>query len=110
MQSAKKERIRESLLSMEDESELPLVEYQDQRPTPEKQVESREAQEILEWALQMVKKPNHRVAWILRHLEGCSIAEISQTLQRKEGTVKIWIFRCTEELRQILTRKGLKWV
>lgn len=106
----KKERIRESLLSMEDESELPLVEYQDQRPTPEKQVESREAQEILEWALQMVKKPNHRVAWILRHLEGCSIAEISQTLQRKEGTVKIWIFRCTEELRQILTRKGLKWV
>lgn len=106
----KKERIRESLLSMEDESELPLVEYQDQRPTPEKQVESREAQEILEWALQMVKKPNHRVAWILRHLEGYSIAEISQTLQRKEGTVKIWIFRCTEELRQILTRKGLKWV
>ncbi len=106
----KKERIREALLSMEDESELPLVEYQDQRPTPEKQVESREAQEILEWALQMVKKPNHRVAWILRHLEGYSIAEISQTLQRKEGTVKIWIFRCTEELRQILTRKGLKWV
>ena len=106
----KKERIREALLSMEDESELPLVEHQDQRPTPEKQVESREAQEILEWALEMVKKPNHRVAWILRHLEGCSIAEISQTLQRKEGTVKIWIFRCTEELRQILTRKGLKWV
>ena len=70
---------------MEDESELPLVEHQDHRPTPEKQVESQEAQEILEWALQMVKKPNHRVAWILRHLEGCSIAEISQTLQRKEG-------------------------
>ena len=97
----KKERIREALLSMEDESELPLVEYQDQRPTPEKQVESREAQEILEWALQMVKKPNHRVAWILRHLEGYSIAEISQTLQRKEGTVKIWILRCTEEPKPV---------
>lgn len=106
----KKERIREALLSMEDESEVPLVEYEDSRPTPDKQVESQEAQEVLEQALQLVKKPNHRVAWILRHLEGYSIAEISQTLQRKEGTVKIWIFRCTEELRQILTRKGLQWV
>ena len=106
----KKERIREALLSMEDESEVPLVEYKDSRPTPDKQVESQEAQEVLEQALQLVKKPNHRVAWILRHLEGYSIAEISQTLQRKEGTVKIWIFRCTEELRQILTRKGLQWV
>ena len=71
---------------------------------------AKEAREILEQALQQVTKPNHRVAWILRHLEGCSIAEISQGLQRKEGTVKIWIFRCTQELRQILSRKGIKWV
>jgi RNA polymerase sigma-70 factor (ECF subfamily) len=107
----KKERVRETLLSMEDETGVaPLSEYEDSKPTPDKIVESQEAQEILEQALQQVTKPNHRTAWILRHLEGCSIAEISQLLQRKEGTVKIWIFRCTEELRQILTRKGLKWV
>ena len=107
----KKERIRETLLGMEDESDVsPLSEYEDSRPTPDKAVEFQEAQEILEQALQQVTKPNHRTAWVLRHLEGCSIAEISQLLQRKEGTVKIWIFRCTEELRQILTRKGLKWV
>ena len=106
----KKGRIRETLLSLEDESEVPLSEYEDSRPKPDREVESWEAQQILEQALQQVKKPNHRIAWILRHLEGFSIAEISQTLQRKEGTVKIWIFRCTEELRQILTRKGLKWV
>ena len=106
----KKERIRESLLSMEDEADVPLSEYEDSKPTPDKQLEAQEAQEILEQALQQVTKPNHRVAWILRHLEGCSIAEISQGLQRKEGTVKIWIFRCTQELRQILSRKGIKWV
>ena len=106
----KKERIRESLLSMEDEADVPLSEYEDSKPTPDKQLESQEAQEILEQALQQVTKPNHRLAWILRHLEGCSIAEISGVLQRKEGTVKIWIFRCTQELRQILNRKGIQWV
>ena len=106
----KKERIRESLLSMEDEADVPLSEYEDSKPTPDKQLESQEAQEILEQALQQVTKPNHRLAWILRHLEGCSIAEISGVLQRKEGTVKIWIFRCTQELRQILHRKGIQWV
>jgi RNA polymerase sigma-70 factor (ECF subfamily) len=106
----KKERIRETLLGMEDEADVPLSQYKDNRPTPDKQIESREAQEILEQALHQVTKPNHRIAWILRHLEGCSIAEISQTLQRKEGTVKIWIFRCTQELRQILIRKGLQWI
>jgi RNA polymerase sigma-70 factor (ECF subfamily) len=106
----KKERIRESLLSMEDEADVPLSEYRDSKPSPDKQLESQEAQEILEQALQQVTKPNHRLAWILRHLEGCSIAEISGVLQRKEGTVKIWIFRCTQELRQILNRKGIQWV
>jgi RNA polymerase sigma-70 factor (ECF subfamily) len=85
---------------------------------------AKEAQEILENALEQVTKPNHRIAWILRHLEGCSVAEISRILNRKDGTlrhlegcsvaeisrilnrkdgtVKIWIFRCTQELRQIL--------
>jgi RNA polymerase sigma-70 factor, ECF subfamily len=106
----KKERIRESLLSMEDEAEVPFSAHEDSKPTPDKLLESQEAQEILEKSLQQVTKPNHRIAWILRHLEGCSIAEISQALQRKEGTVKIWIFRCTQELRQILARKGIQWV
>ena len=63
---------------------------------------AKEAQEILENALEQVTKPNHRIAWILRHLEGCSVAEISRILNRKDGTVKTWIFRCTQELRQIL--------
>ena len=103
----KKERIRESLLNVDADADMPS-EYEDNRPTPDRLIESQEAQEILEQALAQVTKPNHRTAWILRHLEGCSIAEISQTLQRKEGTVKIWIFRCSQELKQILIRKGLQ--
>ena len=47
---------------------------------------------------------------MLRHLEGYSIAEIARILNRKDGTVKIWIFRCTEELRKILIAKGIQWI
>ena len=103
----KKERIRESLLSAENESDVPLSESEDSKPTPDKQLETQDAKEILNQALQQVTRPHHRVAWILRHIEGHSLAEISQVFQREEEEVKIWSFRCTEELRQILVRKGI---
>lgn len=107
----KRERIRESPVSgSPDDDEVPLIEYEDPRPGPDRQLEAQEAQEILESALQQVTKPNHRIAWILRHLEGYSIAEIARILDRKDGTVKIWIFRCTKELRQILISKGIQWI
>ena len=98
----RRDRIRESLLTLEEQDDLPLNEYEDARPGPDKHI-------ILENALEQVTKPNHRIAWILRHLEGCSVAEISRILNRKDGTVKIWIFRCTQELRQILVNKGIQW-
>lgn len=107
----KRERIREAPVSgSPDDDEVPLIEYEDPRPGPDRQLEAQEAQEILESALQQVTKPNHRIAWILRHLEGYSIAEIARILNRKDGTVKIWIFRCTKELRQILISKGVQWI
>ena len=106
----KRKRIRESVLTFEEQDNLPLNEYEDSGPGPDKHIIAQEAQEILEKALEQVTKPNHRIAWILRHLEGCSVAEISRILNRKEGTVKIWIFRCTQELRQILINKGITWL
>ncbi len=105
----RRDRIRESLLTLEEQDDLPLNEYEDARPGPDKNIIAKEAQEILENALEQVTKPNHRIAWILRHLEGCSVAEISRILNRKDGTVKIWIFRCGQELRQILVNKGIQW-
>lgn len=103
----KRKRIRESLLTSEEQDAQPLNEYEDNSPGPDKQIIAQEAQEILEKALEQITKPNHRIAWILRHLEGCSVAEISRILNRKEGTVKIWIYRCTQELIQILIKKGI---
>jgi RNA polymerase sigma-70 factor (ECF subfamily) len=101
----RRDRIRESLLTLEEQDDLPLNEYEDARPGPDKHIIAKEAQEILENALEQVTKPNHRIAWILRHLEGCSVAEISRILNRKDGTVKIWIFRCTQELGKMAPSK-----
>lgn len=78
----------------------------DTRPGPSRLAEMREAQTILEHALTQVTKPNHRIAWILRYLEGYSIRETARILLAKEGTVKIWTLRCNEELRAILVRKN----
>ena len=107
----KRNRNREHPLSgSPDEDEQPLSQYEDPYSGPEQELEAVEAQQILESALEQVTKPNHRIAWMLRHLEGYSIAEIARILNRKEGTVKIWIFRCTEELRKILVAKGIQWI
>ena len=107
----KRNRIREHPLSgSPDEDEQPLSQYEDPYSGPEQELEAVEAQQILESALEQVTKSNHRIAWMLRHLEGYSIAEIARILNRKEGTVKIWIFRCTDELRKILVAKGIQWI
>ncbi len=107
----KRNRIREHPLSgSAEDDEQPLSQYEDPYTGPEQEIEAAEAQQILESALEQVTKPNHRIAWMLRHLEGYSIAEIARILNRKEGTVKIWIFRCTEELRKILVAKGIQWI
>ena len=107
----KRNRIRERPLGgSPEEDEQPLSQYEDPYVGPEQEIEAAEAQQILESALEQVTKSNHRIAWMLRHLEGYSIAEIARILNRKEGTVKIWIFRCTEELRKILVAKGIQWI
>lgn len=105
----KRKRIREMLLTTEDESKIPMMNYESPMLPPDKQIEIQEARKLIDQALDEISKPNHRIAWILRHLEGLSISEICKTLGCKENTAKIWIFRCAQELRKILTRKGLNW-
>lgn len=104
----KRKRIREMLLSTNDETEMPMAYYEDEKPTPDIQVEKKEAIELLEQALREISRPNHRAAWVLRHIEGLSTSEICKALKCKENTAKIWIFRCSKELKKILMRKGLK--
>jgi RNA polymerase sigma-70 factor (ECF subfamily) len=93
----------------EDGVEEMLTRFKDEAPLPDEQLESQEIRELIEQALSQMTKKNHRVAWVLRHLEGMSIAEISAVLHQKENTVKVWIFRATKELRQILVRRGFDY-
>jgi RNA polymerase sigma-70 factor (ECF subfamily) len=53
-------------------------------------------------ALQLLP-PNHRVAVILRDLEGYSYAEIALALDVPEGTAKGWVHRGRARLKDVLT-------
>lgn len=105
----KRDRIREHPVSgSPDEDEQPLSNYEDPAPGPEQQVINLDLLQKVEASLDQVTNRKHRIAWMLRHLEEYSIAEIARILDTKEGTVKIWIFRCSKELRTILIAKGVR--
>ena len=45
--------------------------------------------------------PNHRLAWRLRAIEKYSIPEIMRIMNTKRaGTVKVWIYRCKQKLKE----------
>ncbi len=50
--------------------------------------------------------PEERACLTLYFVEGCSVNEISRQLHAPEGTVKSWMFRGREKLRQRLRAKG----
>jgi RNA polymerase sigma-70 factor (ECF subfamily) len=92
----------------EEKKETILDLMPDPHPTPDKEVEDREAYELIEEALLEVRREDHRIAWTLRHIEGLSISEIAKAMDEKENTIKVWIFRCSNELRRLLRAKGIE--
>jgi RNA polymerase sigma-70 factor (ECF subfamily) len=106
----KKRRKAENLSNwINEEKKETLIDLApDHRPTSDSQIEGKEAFELIEEALQEVRRDDHRIAWILRHIEFLSIAEISKAMGEKQNTVKVWIFRCSGELKRILTAKGIQ--
>lgn len=48
-------------------------------------------------------QPNHRAAVVLRDLEGISYREIAEHLEVPEGTVKGWVHRGRQQLKELLT-------
>ena len=75
------------------------------RNQPLQQVINSEVVYRIECALEKVNKYNWRIAWVLRHLEYYEICEIAHILQQTEGTVKMWIYRCRVELRDLLLKE-----
>jgi RNA polymerase sigma-70 factor (ECF subfamily) len=61
-----------------------------------------EAVAQLHHALQALPS-NHRVAVVLRDLEGLSYADVASALDVPEGTAKGWAHRGRERLKELLT-------
>ena len=87
----------------EDET-IPHPEFiADWRQSPETLVHSREIRRLLEEALDLLDE-KHRLVFLLRDVEGLSIAETAQALGLSEANVKVRLLRARLQLREHLTR------
>ena len=72
-----------------------------EQPGPERLLISTEMKARMALALARLT-PAERVAFTMRHMEGRSIDEISQTLNLKTSAAKNSVFRAVQKLRQQL--------
>jgi RNA polymerase sigma-70 factor (ECF subfamily) len=86
------------LYDEEDDRELQLP---SSAPSPERQVLSSEMRQRVAAAMNELTGAE-RTAFVLRHIEGQSIEEISKSLAIKEGAAKNTIFRAVQKLRRAL--------
>ena len=73
----------------------------DRRAAPALAADRRETQRELAEALLRLT-PAVRVAIVLRHVDGLSVAEVAEALDRPEGTIKAQVHRGLRELRALL--------
>lgn len=53
-----------------------------------------------------LKSQDRALLW-LAHVEGCSHAEIADTIGAKEKSIKVMLFRARKRLGELLTKRGL---
>jgi RNA polymerase sigma-70 factor (ECF subfamily) len=70
-------------------------------PNPEAQIITAEATDRLRAAI-VDLPPNYRAAIELRHFQGLSYREMSETLDTPLSDVKSWLFRARRRLREVL--------
>jgi len=89
----------------EDYDTIPHPEYiADWRQSPEQLVNRNETQRLLDEALTKLDD-KHRLVFLLRDVEGLSVAETAEALQLSESNVKMRLLRARLQLREFLTRK-----
>lgn len=104
----RREKRRVSLsMTLEDEEdeEGRQADLPDQRFSPERELEKKEATEALRRGLAALT-PEYREILTLRELEGYSYQELSRELGLEEGTVKSRLARARLALRDFLQKDG----
>jgi len=87
-----------------EEGEM-VPDTEDEGPTPEESLMSREVQETIQLKIAELDT-EHRTAIVLRDIQGLSYQEIADILGVREGTVKSRIHRARLELKEKLEREG----
>jgi RNA polymerase sigma-70 factor (ECF subfamily) len=77
------------------------IEIPSSRPGPERLAASAEIKRALASAIDSLT-PIERTAFVMRHCEGCSIDEISATLNQTIGAAKNTVFRAVQKMRKSL--------
>jgi RNA polymerase sigma-70 factor (ECF subfamily) len=96
-----RKRGRELSLTPDEEGFAPVAEPRSAEPSPARYAESAEIGRATRRALAELS-PSERAAFVLRHFEGQSIAEISRALGRRDNATKQSIFRAVRKLRRAL--------
>ena len=99
-QMRKRHRVEDALPEGEEASDL-LADAFDSPPGPDRHATSAELGREIEAQLARMSAIE-RTAFVLRHHEGCSIEDISQTLSLSESASKQAIFRAVRKLRAVL--------
>lgn len=100
-QGRRTRRERAARVDLPEEGDLSLSEVPAAEAGPERRTLDAEIRRRTEAALAELS-PSERAAFVLRHYEGRSIAEISSTLGKRDNATKQSIFRAVRKLRVAL--------
>lgn len=104
----RKRKNKNNIVSLDEEVKLDDSEVkrqvEDDRPLPEAIVEKAELKEIVTDAIKKLKD-EHKIAIVLRDIQGFSYEEIARIIKCPEGTVKSRINRARQALKEILEEK-----
>lgn len=96
--------LEEATEPREDYESVPHPEYiSDWKESPERLVERNETKRLLEEALARLDE-KHRLVFLLRDVEGLSVAETAELLGLTQSNVKMRLLRARLQLREHLTR------